>query len=45
MVLFRVAIPLVLILLQPDLGTALVYIVVTVVMLFVGGAKLWHRCV
>lgn len=41
-VLFRVAIPLVLILLQPDLGTALVYIVVTVVMLFVGGAKLWH---
>ncbi len=38
-VLVRVGIPLVLILLQPDLGTALVYVFVTVIMLFVSGIR------
>lgn len=40
-VLIKVAIPLVFILWQPDIGTAVVYIFITAVMLFVGGTKMW----
>jgi rod shape determining protein RodA len=36
-----VGIPLVLVVLQPDFGTAMVYIVIFFVMLFVGGIKIW----
>lgn len=36
-----VGLPLVLVVLQPDFGTAMVYIVIFFVMLFVGGVKIW----
>jgi rod shape determining protein RodA len=40
-VLVHVFIPLVLIALQPDYGTAMVYVFITAVMLFASGTKLW----
>lgn len=36
-----VGIPLILVVLQPDFGTAMVYIVILFVMLFVGGIRIW----
>ncbi len=36
---FYMGVPFILIMLQPDLGTALVYIVITIVMMFVAGAN------
>ena len=36
-----VGIPLVLVVMQPDFGTAMVYIVIFFVMLFVGGIRIW----
>ena len=43
--LLHVALPLGLILLQPDLGTALVFIFITFSMLYMAGAKGWHLSV
>jgi len=40
-ILFQDGIPLALIVLQKDLGTAAVYLVITVVMLFLAGARMW----
>ncbi len=43
--LLHVAVPLGLILLQPDLGTALVFIFITFSMLYMAGARCWHLAV
>lgn len=40
-VLLHVMIPLVLIMLQPDYGTAMVYVFITAIMLFASGTRLW----
>ena len=40
-VLAKAGIPLVLILRQPDIGTAVVYMFIMGVMLFVGGTRMW----
>lgn len=40
-VVIKAGIPLALILMQPDIGTAVVYIFIMGVMLFVGGTKMW----